>query len=85
MRPCLAEVTTLPSSFAEDVAHVAGAGCSGMEVWLTKLESHLDSHTVADTQKLLGDRGVTLAAAAYQGGPLDLPAIPLCSRWGNVR
>lgn len=70
MKPCLSEATTLPSSFAEDVANYADAGCGGMEVWLTKLESHLEKHSLADTRKLTGDRGMALAAAAYQGGLL---------------
>ncbi len=70
MKPCLSEATTLPSSFAEDVANYADAACTGMEVWLTKLETHLEGHSVAQTRKLTGDRGLTLAAAAYQGGLL---------------
>jgi len=41
-----------------------------MEVWLTKLETHLETHPAADTRKLLDDRGVALAAASYQGGLL---------------
>src|SRR5262245_31343603 len=41
-----------------------------MEVWLTKLEDHLETHSLADTRKLLTDRGMALAAAAYQGGLL---------------
>ncbi len=70
MKPCLSEATTLPSTFAEDVAHFADAGCRGMEVWLTKLETHLEQHSVADTRRLLGDRGLEVPAAAYQGGLL---------------
>jgi sugar phosphate isomerase/epimerase len=60
----------MPSSFAEDVANFADAGCRGMEVWLTKLETHLQTNSLADTRKLAGDRGLALAAAAYQGGLL---------------
>jgi 4-hydroxyphenylpyruvate dioxygenase len=41
-----------------------------MEVWLTKLETHLEQHSAADTKKLLEDRQMTLAAASYQGGLL---------------
>lgn len=70
MRACLSEAITLPCSFSEDVAHFADAGSSGMEVWLTKLEQHLETHSLAETRKLLSDRGITLAAAAYQGGLL---------------
>lgn len=70
MKPCLSQATTLPCEFAEDVANYADAGIDGTEVWLTKLEKHLETHSVADTRKLLADRGITLAAAAYQGGLL---------------
>src|SRR5262245_48425241 len=70
MKPCISEATTMPATFADDVAAYADAGCDAIEVWLTKLESHLEKHTAADTRKLLDDRGMTLAAAAYQGGLL---------------
>ncbi len=70
MKPCISEVTTLPCTFAEDVAAYADAGCTAMEVWLTKLEKHLETHSAADTRKLLEDRQMALAAASYQGGLL---------------
>jgi len=60
----------MPGSFADDVAAYADAGCLAMEVWLTKLETHLEKHPAAETCKLVEDRGMTLAAAAYQGGLL---------------
>jgi sugar phosphate isomerase/epimerase len=67
---CISEATTLPYSFAEDLQAYAGAGCGAMEVWLTKLETHLERHSVADTRRLVEDRQMTLAAAAFQGGLL---------------
>jgi sugar phosphate isomerase/epimerase len=70
MKPCISQATTLPHSFAEDVADFAAAGCTAVEVWLTKLEQHLQEHSAADTRKLLTDKNMTLAAAAYQGGLL---------------
>jgi 4-hydroxyphenylpyruvate dioxygenase len=70
MKLCISQATTLPCPFAEDVAAYADAGCTALEVWFTKLETHLDKHSVADTRKLLDDRHLTLAAAAYQGGLL---------------
>jgi sugar phosphate isomerase/epimerase len=70
MKPCLSEATTLPSSFADDVAACAAAGCPALEVWLTKLETHLETHSVADTRMLLEERQVVLAGASYQGGLL---------------
>src|SRR5438132_10470016 len=70
MNPCISEATTLPATFADDVAAYAGAGFTAMEVWLTKLETHLETHSVTDTRQLLEDRPMTLAAASYQGGLL---------------
>lgn len=70
MKPCISEATTMACSFAEDVAAYADAGCQAMEVWLTKLETHLQQHSAAETCRLLQDRNMTPAAAAYQGGLL---------------
>ena len=70
MRPCISEATTLSTPFAEDVHGYADGGCRALEVWLTKLETHLERHSAADTRKLLEDRQMTLAAASYQGGLL---------------
>ena len=70
MKLCISEACTMPCSFAEDVAAFAAAGWPGMEVWLTKLETHLEKHSASDTRTLLEDRNLTLAAGAYQGGLL---------------
>jgi sugar phosphate isomerase/epimerase len=70
MKLCISEATTMSATFAEDVANFADAGCLAMEVWLTKLETHLEKETSAATRRLLQDRGMELAAASYQGGLL---------------
>ncbi len=70
MKACISEATTMSGTFADDVANYADAGCAGMEVWLTKLEKHLDDTSIAATHQLLKERGMTLAAASYQGGLL---------------
>jgi sugar phosphate isomerase/epimerase len=70
MKPCVSEATTMPCTFAEDVEHFADADCRAMEVWLTKLETHLDTHSASDTQAFVRDHGVSLVAASYQGGLL---------------
>lgn len=70
MRACVSSATTMPTPFAEDVAAFAEAGCPAMEVWLTKLEKHLETTSAAVTRQLLSDKGVSLVAGAYQGGLL---------------
>ncbi len=70
MNLCISQVTTLSTSFADDIAGYADGGCTNIEVWLTKLEQHLATTTAKATRELLADRGVSLVAAAYQGGLL---------------
>jgi 2-keto-myo-inositol isomerase len=70
LKLCISEATTLPCTFTEDVVNFSDSGFKAMEVWLTKLEAHLETHSAADTRKLLQDREMTLAAASYQGGLL---------------
>ncbi len=70
MIPCISQATTLPSRFADDVNGYADGGCAAVEVWLTKLETHLETNGVAETRELLRQRGVTAVAAAYHGGLL---------------
>src|SRR5260370_34743049 len=70
MKPCISEATTLSSTFEQDVHGYADAGCPAMEVWLTKLETYLETHSAADTRKLVQDRAMTLTGASYQGGLL---------------
>src|SRR5262245_15043174 len=95
MKPCLSEATTMPHPFAADVAACAEAGCRDLEVWLTKLEQHLQTHPADDTQRFLADRGVRLVAASFQGGLLFAPPdrrpahaehflrrLDLCQRFG---
>lgn len=67
---CLSEATTMPATFALDVAACAGGGFPALEVWLTKLEKHLETSSVEDTRRLLDEKNVRLPAAAYQGGLL---------------
>ena len=70
MKLCVSQACTLPAAFADDVCGYADGGCTAIEIWLTKLEQHLEQHDEGETLRLLADRGVTPAAAAYQGGLL---------------
>jgi sugar phosphate isomerase/epimerase len=54
----------------DDVDGFVAGGLSTIEVWLTKLEDALAHASAAEIKKRLDDRGVTLAAASYQGGLL---------------
>jgi len=74
MQLALSSVTTLPGTIADDISSCADAGCHGLEVWLTKLETYLEGKgawaTPTAIKKLLTDRDVKFIGAAYQGGLL---------------
>lgn len=60
----------MPCTFAQDVAFSADAGAEALEAWLPKLERHLEEVGLDRTRELLAERGIALAAAAFQGGLL---------------
>lgn len=70
MKLCISQATTLPAAFADDLAAFADVGWTAAELWLTKLEKHLETASVESTRRLFGDSTLTPAAAAYQGGLL---------------
>jgi sugar phosphate isomerase/epimerase len=70
MTPCISQVTTLPASFEDDLNSAVGAGFPAVEVWLTKLEQHLETHSALDAAKIVADSGLILPAASFQGGLL---------------
>ncbi len=85
MLPCLSQATTLSTPFADDLAGVAAAGGTHVELWLTKLEKHLEANSLADTQTLLADSGLTPSAASYQGGLLHSQGEPRQAHFDHFR
>ena len=70
MKPCISQATTLSTPFEVDVESYAMAGWSAVEIWLTKLETYLQSHGVDEAKALLDGNGIKAVAAASQGGLL---------------
>jgi 2-keto-myo-inositol isomerase len=70
MTPTLSQVCCLSSPFDRDLEDFAGAGCTSVEVWLTKLETYLQKHTLKDVRYWLEKTRLTLAVASFQGGLL---------------
>jgi 2-keto-myo-inositol isomerase len=70
MIPALSQVCTLPAPFEKDVEDYAAGQCRAIEVWLTKLETFLQSHTVDDVRRLLAEHETTALVASFQGGLL---------------
>ena len=70
MLPAISQACTLNASFEDDLAGFADAAGSAVEIWFTKVEEYLKTHTVEDAKLQAADRNLQFAAAAFQGGLL---------------
>ena len=70
MTPALSQVCSLPSPFEKDVEDYAAGHCGAIEIWLTKLETFLQSHGVDEVRRLLEQHEVAAPVASFQGGLL---------------
>jgi 2-keto-myo-inositol isomerase len=70
MIPALSQVCTLEAPFDKDVEDFSAVHCRAMEVWLTKLETFLESHSLDDVRKLLDKNEMAAPVASFQGGLL---------------
>jgi 4-hydroxyphenylpyruvate dioxygenase len=70
MIAALSQVCTLNAPFEKDVEDYSAGHCRAMEVWLTKLETYLQSHSLDDVQSLLAKYEMAVPVASFQGGLL---------------
>lgn len=70
MIPTLSQVCCLNSPFDRDLEDFAAGQCRSVEVWLTKLEEYLKTHTLKDVRFWLDKFEITLPVASFQGGLL---------------
>ncbi len=85
MKLCISQATTLSTPFEADLDAYAGAGWSAAELWLTKLETYLASHSIADAKGLFESRGIEPVAAASQGGLLLSKDAERSAHWDLFR
>ena len=85
MIPCISQATTLSTPFEADIPALARAGWPAVELWLTKLETFLESHPIAEARALLADHGLRPLAAAGQGGLLLAAGAERAVRWEAFR
>jgi len=71
MVPALSQVCSLGASFDKDIEDYAAGACRTIEIWLGKLDTYLDSHTLDDVRRLRELHGVQTPVASFQGGLLD--------------
>jgi 2-keto-myo-inositol isomerase len=70
MKISISQATTLPAPFAEDLKAFGDVDWQAAEIWMTKLEQYLESHSSDEVHALLKSAKVQPVAAAYQGGLL---------------
>jgi len=85
MIPCISQATTLSATFDADLSAYARAGWKHVELWLTKLETYLESHSLADVKGLLDGEGLTAVAAASQGGLLLARGLERDAHWDHFQ
>ena len=85
MKPCISQATTLSTPFEADLSAYARGGWTAVELWLTKLETYLETHTVAEARALLDGDGLEPAAAASQGGLLLSRGAEREAHWDHFR
>jgi sugar phosphate isomerase/epimerase len=85
MKPCLAQVCSLNSPFDKDVEDYAAGHCRAIEVWLGKLETYLESHSIADVRRLLDEQEMAAPVATFQGGLLTSQGDARRQHWQHFR
>lgn len=70
MLPTISQVCSLNSPFQQDLEDYAAGHCGGVEIWLTKFESWLQTHSLDDFQRLLDKLELPTPVASFQGGLL---------------
>jgi sugar phosphate isomerase/epimerase len=81
MKPCISQATTLNNPFERDPTVYCRSGWTAVELWLTKLESYLESHSLAEVRELFERNAVKPVAAASQGGLLLSQGDERASHW----
>jgi 2-keto-myo-inositol isomerase len=85
MKPCISQATTMSTPLEMDLPAFARGGWRAVELWLTKLESFLQEHTIDEVRKLLESQGLEPAAAAGQGGLLLTRGVERETHWSHFR
>jgi sugar phosphate isomerase/epimerase len=66
----LSQVCSLSSPFEKDLEDYAAGNAEAVDVWLTKLETYLQSHSLDDVRKLADQCNLKLPVASFHGGLL---------------
>jgi 2-keto-myo-inositol isomerase len=85
MKACISQATTLKNPFEADLSLYGRYGWTAVELWLTKLESFLETHSPAEALDLIDSSGLKPVAAASQGGLLLSQGAERIVHWDHFR
>ena len=84
MKPAISQVCSLPSPFETDLCDYASGNWQNIELWLTKLEIYLESHSLTAVQELAEQYKLTFPVASFHGGLLSGPGAARDSAWESL-
>lgn len=70
MQPALSQVCSLDASWEQDIEDYAAGACHVVELWLGKLETWLQQHSLDEARAHLAKHEVATPVASFQGGLL---------------
>ena len=85
MKPCISQLTTVTNPFEADPTAYRSGGWAAVELWLTKLESFVQAHSLAEARAVLADGGIRPVGAAGQGGLLLSRGAERAAHWDHFR
>ncbi len=83
MKPCISQATTLKNPFEADPAAYRGGGWTAVELWLTKLETFLESHSTSEALALLQSAGLDSCRGVVAGRSITVSRHRTCSALGS--
>jgi len=83
MKFAISQVCTLDTPFETDIEDFTAAKCQAVELWLTKLETYVDSHSVAQAGELLERQGIETPVASFQGGLFEEASAASAEHWAH--
>jgi sugar phosphate isomerase/epimerase len=85
MKPCISQVTTLNNAFEADPTVYCRSGWTAVELWLTKLETYLESHSLEEVRGMFERNAIKPVAAASQGGLLLSQGDERATHWQHYQ
>ncbi|WP_152050507.1 sugar phosphate isomerase/epimerase family protein [Tautonia marina] len=85
MEPCINQATTLGTPFEADLPAYSRVGWQAIELWMTKLEEFLRTHSIAEARSMLEGEGLRPVAASFQGGLMLSQGAERATHWDHFR